>query len=141
MTLPILSIDRSRAYPPRVTAFTRRFWDALAEGRLETTRCNGCDRLSFPPKPICPHCWSSDIGWTALSGRGRLYSRTVVHAAPAVFQPEAPYGVGVIDLDEGLRIATRVIGDPPPELDATVELVVLSYSDGPLYAARAMDGP
>lgn len=139
MTLPILSIDRARAYPPRVTTFTHRFWNALTEGRLETTRCNGCGRLSFPPKPICPHCWSSDIDWTTLSGRGRLYSHTIIHAAPAVFQPEAPYGVGIVDLDEGLRIATRVIGDTPPALDTSVELIVLAYTDGPLYAVRAID--
>jgi uncharacterized OB-fold protein len=138
MTLPFLNIDSARAYPPRVTEFTSRFWNGLSEGRFETSRCQTCDRLSFPPKPICPHCWSFEVDWTALSGLGRLYASTVIHAAPAVFQPEAPYGVGIVDLDEGLRIATRIIGTESPPLDSPVELVVLRYADGSLYAARLL---
>jgi uncharacterized OB-fold protein len=95
-------------------------------------------RLTFPPKPFCPHCWSKRIDWIPLSGRGKLYSQTVVHAAPMVFQGEVPYRVGIVDLDEGLRIATRVLADHEPALDTTVELVVLNYSDGPLFAARPL---
>tara|TARA_A100001391_G_scaffold44878_1_gene26393 strand:+ start:4344 stop:4769 length:426 start_codon:yes stop_codon:yes gene_type:complete len=139
MTLPALTIDRVRAYPPRMTAFTSRFWNSLSAGQFETSHCRSCDRLSFLPKPICPHCWSSDIGWSPLSGRGRLYSSTVIHAAPAVFQPEAPYSVGIVDLDEGLRIATRIVGETTPALDSAVELVVLRYTDGPLYGVRVQE--
>ncbi len=71
-----------------------------------------------------------------LSGRGKLYSQTVVHAAPAVFQDEVPYRVGIVDLDEGVRIATRVLSEREPALDAVVEIVVLNYRDGPLFGAR-----
>jgi uncharacterized OB-fold protein len=139
MTLPMAFVDRARSYPPRETEFTRRFWSALSERRFETTRCEDCTLPSFPPKPFCPHCWSRKIGWFALSGRGRLYSQTVIHAAPAAFRDEAPYRVGLVDLDEGLRIATRVMGEPPPHIDGAVEIVVLAYSDGPLFAARAIE--
>lgn len=133
MTLPSLRLDRVRAYPPRVTAFTARFWSALDEGRLETTRCEACGARSFPPKPICPHCWGTSVGWAPLSGRGRLYSRTVVHAAPAAFRDEVPYAIGIVDLDEGLRLATRLVGDPA--IGDPVEIVVLRYRDGSLFAA------
>jgi uncharacterized OB-fold protein len=136
MTMPIISMERPRSYPPRVTAFTRRFWDNLQEGRFETTRCDECGKASFPPKPFCPHCWSKQIKWIALQTRGTLYSQTVVHASPAVFRAEAPYRVGVVDLDEGLRIATRIIAQDEPALDTVVEIVVLRYTDGPLFAAR-----
>jgi uncharacterized OB-fold protein len=71
-----------------------------------------------------------------LSGRGKLYSQTVVHAAPAVFQDEVPYRVGIVDLDEGLRIATRVLADTQPELDTAMEIVAVNYINGPLFAAR-----
>jgi len=103
MRLAVLSIDRVRAFPPRMTEFTQRFWQGLSSGRFETTRCEDCGRLTFPPKPFCPHCWSKRISWMPLSGRGKLYSQTVVHAAPAVFQDEVPYRVGIVDLDEGVR--------------------------------------
>ena len=143
MTLPILRIDRPRSYPPRVTAFTARFWKALDEGSLQTTRCEACERLTFPPKPVCPHCWSDRVGWTPLSGRGKLYSRTVVHAAPAVFRAEVPYSVGIVDLVENLRIATGLAGNAA-QIGDDVEIVVLRYSDGPLFAAQFVgrtDGP
>ena len=78
MSLDIVRVDRVRAYPPRVTAFTQRFWDSVAQGRLETTVCEDCGKLSFPPKTFCPHCWSTRIRWTGLSGRGRLYAQTLL---------------------------------------------------------------
>jgi uncharacterized OB-fold protein len=138
MTLHLQTVDRARAFPPRMTEFTRRFWQGLATGRFETTQCDDCRRLTFPPKPFCPHCWSPRITWVPLSGRGKLYSQTVVHAAPLVFQDEVPYRVGIVDLDEGLRIATRVLADVEPKLDTAVEIVVLNYRDGPLFAARPL---
>ncbi len=139
MSLDILRIDRARSYPPRVTAFTQRFWDAIAAGRLETTICDDCGKLTFPPKTFCPHCWSTRTRWTGLSGRGRLYSQTVIHAAPMIFRDEAPYRVGIVDLDERLRIATRVLSETPPALDTPVQIVTLLYTDGPLFAARPSD--
>jgi len=139
MSLDILHVDRARAYPPRVTAFTQRFWDSIAEGRLETTICDDCEKLTFPPKTFCPHCWSTKTRWTSLSGRGRLYSQTMIHAAPAIFRDEAPYRVGIVDLDEGLRIATRVLSETAPALDIPVQIVTLLYTDGPLFAGRPCD--
>ncbi len=106
MTLSLIKMDRPRSYPPRQTEFTRHFWGVLNEGRFETTRCDDCGRPSFPPKPFCPHCWSRNVAWIELSGRGKLYAQTVVHAAPSVFRDEAPYRVGIVDLEEGVRIAS-----------------------------------
>jgi uncharacterized OB-fold protein len=76
------------------------------------------------------------MSWVTLGGCGRLYSQSVIHAAPAVFRSEVPYRVGIVDLDEGLRIATRIICDAAPELDTPVEIVLLRYLDGPLFGAR-----
>lgn len=138
MTLTMIAVNRTRSYPPRVTKFTQRFWSSLADGQLTTTRCEACTKLTFPPKPFCPHCWSKSVVWTALSGKGSLYSQTVIHAAPRVFMQEIPYRVGIVDLDEKLRIATRIIADAEPRLGAPVEIVTLNYQDGPLFAARPL---
>jgi uncharacterized OB-fold protein len=64
----------------------------------------------------------------------------VVHAAPKAFMHEVPYRVGIVDLDEQLRIATRILADREPQLGAPVEIVALSYLDGPLFAARPLQG-
>ena len=138
MTLPIVAVDRTRSYPPRITAFTQRFWNALLGGSFETTRCDDCGRATFPPKPFCPHCWSKALTWVQLRGYGRLYSQTIIHAAPAVFRTEVPYRVGIVDLDDGLRIATRILSETTPELDTRVEIVTVRYIDGPLFAARPL---
>jgi len=132
-----VTIATPRAYPPRVTAFTERFWSALAQGRLETTRCTACGEATFPPKPICPHCWHGEVSWIELGAEGRLYSWTRIHAGPAVFSAELPYAVGVVDLDEGIRLAVRLHDDPGTDwqCDAPVRLVRLDYADGPLLAA------
>jgi uncharacterized protein len=66
----------ARAYPPRHSAFTAVFWEALREGTWQTTRCGACGHATFPPKPVCPHCWSTDMQWAPLGARGRLYSCT-----------------------------------------------------------------
>lgn len=138
MTLELIPVARRRSYPPRISAFTERFWTGLAEGRWQTTCCEACGKFTFPPKPICPHCWSDRMAWKDLSALGTLYSWTRVHAAPKVFVDEAPYAVCVVDLDIGLRIATRMIERPGVEFACGIpmELVVLQFEDGPLFASR-----
>jgi uncharacterized OB-fold protein len=135
MSLPFIDVASARPWPPRMSGFTKPFWDALREGRLTTTRGRTSGRLTFPPKPFCPHTWEREIEWVELSGRGKLYAQTVIHAAPAAFIGEAPIRNGIVDLEEGVRIAARILGEPV--LDGNVECVVLRYTDGPLFAFRA----
>ncbi len=140
-TMQRLSMSGARPYPPAQSVFTGEFWRALGEdGRFMATHCGHCDRLSFPPKPFCPHCWQRDVQWRDIEARGIVYSATTIHAAPKVFRAEAPYQVAIVDLDAGLRIATRLLGDTPTAetLGRKVELVVLAYDDGPLFAARLL---
>jgi uncharacterized OB-fold protein len=136
MTLALIDVPAARPWPPRVSAFTKPFWDALAEGRFTTTRGKSSSRLTFPPKPFCPYDWGREVEWVELTGRGKLYSQTVIHAAPAAFAREVPIRNGIVTLEEGLRVAARILGEP--SLDAAMECVVLHYTDGPLFAFRAV---
>jgi uncharacterized OB-fold protein len=80
------------------------------------------------------------MDWVEVSGRGRLYSATRVHAGPKRFAADLPYAVGIVDLEEGVRLVARLLGEAGPEhLDKPVELVVTQYRDGPLFAARLID--
>jgi uncharacterized OB-fold protein len=72
--------------------------------RLLGGRCADCGRRHFPAQPTCPYCAADDCETVALSERGTLYLYTVVHNAPPGFRGTAPYGFGVIELPEGLRI-------------------------------------
>ena len=137
MTMEIVADTAVRAYPPRVTAFTAPFWSGLLDGRFMTTRCDACHRLTFPPKPICPHCWTDGIDWEAIGTDGRLYTWTRIHAGPAVFADQLPYEVGIVDLAVGLRVACRLWSRDRPDWQCgmLVRLLTLSMQDGPLFAA------
>lgn len=113
------------AYPPRVTAFTETFWEGLRDGELKTTKCHECAHLTFPPKPVCPECWSSNVEWVALAGTGTLYSYTEVLAAPAMFAAETPYALCLIDLDEGVRCLSRILapwGELTPDIRVRLQI-------------------
>ncbi|WP_063042520.1 Zn-ribbon domain-containing OB-fold protein [Nocardia grenadensis] len=134
--IPIVDIPARHPYPPRITEATEPFWTALGEGRLITTASTATGRLTFPPKPIDPYTWDPQVSWIELSGLGILYSFTTIHAAPTAFVDEVPYRVCVVDLDEKLRLATRLWGDTEVRPDDRVEIVALRYTDRMSFAAR-----
>ena len=86
------------------------FWAALREGRLQLQRCGGCGRYVFYPRALCPHCHSSDLEWVPVAGTGTIYSYTVARrpAGPA-FAADVPYVLVLVDLDEGVRMLTRLL--------------------------------
>ena len=124
--------DRPAPYPPRISAATRPFWEALRVERLTTTRCLDCGDTTFPPKPICPNCFSLRLSWLPLSGRGTLYSYSKVWAGPEAFGEELPYTVCVVDLDEGLRLGSRLFDAVEPEVEGRVTPVYVHYTDATL---------
>jgi uncharacterized protein len=133
MTIKIISVEHARRYPPRVTAFTEPFWDGLLRGEFQVTRCAKCAQPSFPPKPICPHCWADEVRWESVDTQGTLYSWTRVHAGPAIFEPDP---VGIVDLDIGVRLACPLHGEGVDwACGMRTELVALAFADGPFFAA------
>jgi uncharacterized OB-fold protein len=139
-TLPRLQMTGNRPFAPRVSAFTRPFWDALGEGRLTSTRCQQCGIVSFPPRNLCRVCWSRDVAWLDLATHGALYSFTRVHVAPGAFRGDTPYAIGIVDLHQGPRLMCRMIGEVDTQhLDGPVEMLVLQYQDGPLFGAQVRE--
>lgn len=138
ISIPCIDVQGQRSYPPRVSAFTQTFWNCLAQGGWMTTCCQNCQKQTFPPKPVCPHCWSPRVDWSELSAHGTLYSWTRIHAAPTAFAGEAPYAVGIVDLDSNIRLACRLVERPGIDFKPgmPMEMVVLKFEDGPLFAAR-----
>ncbi len=132
--MPVVTLATTRPYPPRMTHFNAPFWQSLDQARLATTCCERCGEVTFPPRPICPRCWSTGLRWKTLSPFGGIYSYTIVHAAPSLFLPDAPYAVGIVDLDEGLRIALRIL-DPPEQLHIGRRgtVATLRYKDGVFF--------
>ncbi|QEU97541.1 hypothetical protein CP970_24615 [Streptomyces kanamyceticus] len=96
---------------PEADAFTRPYWDAAAEGRLLIRRCGACGAAHHYPREFCPHCWSEDVTWERASGRATLYTWSVVHRNDLPpFGSRVPYVAAVVDLAEGPRMMTEIVG-------------------------------
>ena len=86
------------------------FWEATRKGELRIQQCASCERLRFPPRPMCPWCHSTDSQWSLMSGKGTIYSYVVPHP-PLLphFHDLAPYSVILVTLDDDPKI--RLIGN------------------------------
>ncbi len=109
-----MSAERTAAAPrfdlPEPDAFTRPYWDAAAEGLL-IRRCAGCGRAHHYPREFCPYCWSEDVAWERASGEATLYTWSVVHRNDLPpFGDRVPYVAAVVDLAEGPRMMTEIVG-------------------------------
>lgn len=87
------------------------FFDGAREGRLMLQHCTACRAWSFPVRERCPNCFAASLEWRQASGHGSLYTYTVMHQVmnPG-FASSVPYNVAQIDLEEGVRMTSNVIG-------------------------------
>ena len=117
---------------PVVQPWAKPFWDAARNGQLLLQHCQDCDRTIHYPRIECPHCASSRLDWRQASGRGTLYSFTVVQSnAPSAFLPDMPYVVAVIRLEEGVQMLSNIVQCDPTQLrcDQAVEVVFERLND------------
>lgn len=90
-----------------------QYRQALDQGRFLIQHCTGCDRAVFYPRMICPHCGADKLDWATPDGRGTVYSTTVVRRKP---EAGGDYNVALIDLQEGVRLMSRVEGVAPGDV-------------------------
>ena len=89
---------------------TRPFWDALNDGRLLIKRCQSCGRAHYYPRTFCPYCWSEAVDWEQASGRGTIYTWSIVHQNDLPpFNERVPYVAAIVELDEGPRMMTNIV--------------------------------
>jgi uncharacterized OB-fold protein len=102
---------------PQPTRISAPFWRAAAEGRLLLQFCRPCRSFIYYPRPFCPSCWREDLEWREASGRGRVYTYTVVRrAATPAFADKVPYVLAIVELEEGPRMVTNIVGCRPEEV-------------------------
>lgn len=83
------------------------YFAALSEGRFEIQHCGVCHACQFFPRTVCMHCGAEDLTWIRPSGRGTVYSTSVVRRKP---EAGGDYNVALIDLEEGVRVMSQVEG-------------------------------
>ena len=79
-----------------------RHWRKIPERyRLESSKCKQCGYISFPKRIVCPECGTTEFENIILSGKGKLVTYTIIRVAPEGFGDQAPYAIGIVELDEG----------------------------------------
>lgn len=101
----------SRPLPvPEPTPETQRYWDGAAAGELWIQRCVTTGKYFFYPGPYSPFVTGGPVEWVRASGRATLYSYNIVHRPAPGFEDRAPYALAVVELEEGPRMMTNIVG-------------------------------
>lgn len=109
------------------------FWEGCKAHELRLQHCMDCGTVRYPPGPVCTECRSSNTDMIVSAGKASVYSWIVVrHPIPAeIYASEVPYVVAFVDLDEGPRMVTNIVGCDPETItgDMRVELVFKDVTD------------
>ncbi len=118
---------------PGISDDTRFFWDGARAGKLLIQRCKGCGELRHPPGPVCPSCHSFEWDTVEASGRGTVYSFVVMHY-PEVPPFDHPNPIVLVELEEGTRLISQIVGIQPGEvrIGQAVQVEFNSFNDGEL---------
>jgi uncharacterized OB-fold protein len=98
--------------PGRVTPDNAEHFEGLAAGKLLLPRCERCGAVIWYPRHFCPACGSLEVGWFEASGRGTLYSFSIVRRGQGAYAEAGPYVLAYVELAEGPRVMTNLLVDP-----------------------------
>lgn len=111
---------------PAVTEEGREYWEGCKRHELLLQQCKECGKLQFPHRTICIGCFSVALQTVKASGKGKVYSFSTVYRAPSKgFLQDLPYTVGLIELDEGPRITSNIVGCKPEEVKIGMKVEVV----------------
>ncbi|MBI3785032.1 MAG: Zn-ribbon domain-containing OB-fold protein [Deltaproteobacteria bacterium] len=113
-----MAAERKYAKPlPRIDEESKGFWEAGQRHQLYVQRCRACSAFRYYPRALCPSCLSDDTEWVLSSGRGTVYTYTVTYQNQAPgFRDELPYVLAYVELEEGVRLLTNIVGCRPEEV-------------------------
>jgi uncharacterized OB-fold protein len=119
---------------PSVYADAKPFWDATKDGRVVVQRCTGCGTVVWYPRAFCPCCTAGELEWFEASGRGTVYSFTIVRrGAGGPYRDVGSYALAIVELDEGPRLLTNLVECDLESIGVgdAVEAVFHPTADGP----------
>jgi len=91
----------------------KEYNEALKQNKLLGLKCKGCGAVTVPPRIVCSECTSTDLDVTELSGKGKVQTFTTVFVAPEGREPECPYTIVIVELDEGPWLMGNLTGVDP----------------------------
>ena len=108
-----MSVEYSKPLPSP-SPDSRPFWEAAKRHELQLQFCRTCSVFIYYPRHLCPQCLGGDLAWRSVSGKGTVYSFTVVRRPPnKAFTGDVPYVLAIVELAEGPRLTTNIIDCAP----------------------------
>jgi len=87
-----------------------RYWREIPQRyRLEANKCPDCGLIFFPPRLLCPQCKKRELEFTRLAEAGKVISYTIIRVPPHQFSDQAPYAVGIVELDDGVKLTGQIV--------------------------------
>jgi uncharacterized OB-fold protein len=113
---------------PQTQPWSEKFWEGTKEGKLLIQFCKDCRSHIFYPRKFCPECWSGSLDWVEASGRGTLFTfSTAYDMVEPKFMDELPYTIAYVDLEEGVRLMTRIVDCQPEDIHFGMAVEVLFH--------------
>lgn len=113
---------------PTIDSVSEPFWEGAKRHELLLQRCKHCGKHIFYPRVVCPYCLalSDKLEWVKACGEGRVYSFTVIaQASSPAFRGEEPYIYAIVELDEGVRLATNIVDCRPEDCKIDMPVTVV----------------
>lgn len=102
---------------PKPDRDSDQYWAAARRHELLLQQCDACAKFRFYPRSVCPHCFSDRFQWKQASGRGLVYSFTIIYRPPLpAFRNRVPYVLALIELEEGVRMMTNIVECHPADV-------------------------
>ena len=101
-----------------------QFYKYTNQGKLMGGKCKKCGKVHLPPRPLCDKCFSKEFEWTEIPKKGKLLTYTIIHVAPPQFQQMTPYAVGIVQLENGLKIPGMIRDVEHEKIKIGMELTI-----------------
>lgn len=87
-----------------------RYWREIPQRyRLEAGKCLKCGFICFPPRLICPNCHTREFDSVVLAQNGKVVTHTIIRVPPHPFVDQAPYAMGIVELDDGVKLTGQIV--------------------------------
>lgn len=111
---------------PVIQPWTKAFWQGTKQGQLLIQVCDDCQSKIFYPRQYCPECWSGNLKWIEASGKAKVYSfTTTLDMVEPKFWDDLPYVLALVELVEGIRMMTRIVGCDPDDVQIGMDVKVV----------------
>jgi uncharacterized OB-fold protein len=114
---------------PETQPWSEKFWEGTKEGKLLIQHCTDCDAKIFYPRKRCPECWSGNLDWIEASGRAQVFTfSTAYDMVEPRFTADLPYTIAYVDLEEGVRMMTRIVECDPEDIRIGMDVEVVFHT-------------